>query len=131
MLQDLILGLWSLVRNFDLYSFIIIVTYRSIPGDVSVTIAGSSCTVSTATDTELECVTGPHAGSVVADVKVEVSGNGIAQEVSILFGPPHGKINNMHRRKQRRSNCEADQHLCFRYMDSKIPLLSKSKISSL
>ena len=35
------------------------------------------------TDTELECVTGPHAGSVVADVEVEVSGNGIAQEVSI------------------------------------------------
>ena len=77
------LGLWSLMRNFDQYSFIII-TSRSIPGDVSVTIAGSSCTVSTATDTELECVTGPHAGSVVADVKVEVSGNGIAQEVSII-----------------------------------------------
>ena len=29
------------------------------------------------------------------------------------------------------SNCEADQRLCFRYMDSTIPLLSKSKISSL
>ena len=28
---------------------------------------------------------------------------------------------------QLRSNCEADQHLCFRYMDSTIPLLSKSK----
>ena len=36
------------------------------------------------TDTELECITGPHAGSVVADVKVEVSGNGIAEEVSII-----------------------------------------------
>ena len=23
--------------------------------------------------------------------------------------------------------CEADQHLCFRYMDSSFPLLSKSK----
>ena len=67
-----------------MYSFIF-VTYRSVPGDVSVTIAGSSCTVSTATDTELECVTGPHAGSVVADVKVEVSGNGIAQEVSVFL----------------------------------------------
>ena len=32
---------------------------------------------------------------------------------------------------QLRSNCEADQHLCFRYMDSTIPLLSKSKISRL
>ena len=32
---------------------------------------------------------------------------------------------------QLRSNCEADHRLCFRYMDGKIPLLSKSKISSL
>ena len=32
---------------------------------------------------------------------------------------------------QLRSNCEADQRLCFRYTDSIIPLLSKSKISSL
>ena len=32
---------------------------------------------------------------------------------------------------QVRSNCEADQRLCFRYTYSTIPLLSKSKISSL
>ena len=32
---------------------------------------------------------------------------------------------------QLRSNCEADQRLCFRYTDSTISLLSKSKISSL
>ena len=32
---------------------------------------------------------------------------------------------------QLRSNCEADQRLCFRYAVSTIPLLSKSKISSL
>ena len=32
---------------------------------------------------------------------------------------------------QLRSNCEADQCLCFRYTDSTIPLLSISKISSL
>ena len=32
---------------------------------------------------------------------------------------------------QLRSNCEADQRLCFHYTDSTIPLLSKSKISSL
>ena len=32
---------------------------------------------------------------------------------------------------QLRSNYEADQRLCFRYTDSTIPLLSKSKISSL
>ena len=29
------------------------------------------------------------------------------------------------------SNRKADQRLCFRYIDSKIPLLSKSEISSL
>ena len=32
---------------------------------------------------------------------------------------------------QLRSNCEADQRLYFRYTDSTIHLLSKSKISSL
>ena len=31
---------------------------------------------------------------------------------------------------QLRGNCEADQRLCFRYSDSKIPLLLKSEISS-
>ena len=31
---------------------------------------------------------------------------------------------------QLRSNCEADQRLCFRYSDSTVPLLLKSKISS-
>ena len=32
---------------------------------------------------------------------------------------------------QLRGNREADQHLCFRYIDSMIPLLSKSEISSI
>ena len=32
---------------------------------------------------------------------------------------------------QLRGNREADQRLCFRYMDSTIPLLSTSEISSL
>ena len=31
---------------------------------------------------------------------------------------------------QLRGNREADQHLCFRYMDSTLPVLHKSKISS-
>ena len=31
---------------------------------------------------------------------------------------------------QLRSNCEADQRLCFRHSDSTIPLLLKSEISS-
>ena len=30
---------------------------------------------------------------------------------------------------QLRSNCEADQRVCFRYTNNTIPLLSKSKIS--
>ena len=32
---------------------------------------------------------------------------------------------------QRRRNHESDQGLCFRYIDSTMPILSKSKISSL
>ena len=32
---------------------------------------------------------------------------------------------------QLRSNCEADQRLCFRFTDYTVPLLSKFKISSL
>ena len=32
---------------------------------------------------------------------------------------------------QLRSNCAADQRLCFRYTDNTIPLLPKSEISSL
>ena len=55
--------------------------------------------------------------------------------------PPHGKTNEglglglgLGENKgadQLRSNCEADQRLCFRYTESTIPLLSKSKIYSL
>ena len=40
--------------------------------------------------------------------------------------PPHEKTNNLHMRKQRRrsvsGNREADQRLCFHYMDSTIPV---------
>ena len=55
---------------------------------------------------------------------------------NIIIEPPHGKTKYLYRRKERRrdqlrSNCEADQRLCFRYKDSTISLLSKSKISSL
>ena len=60
----------------------------------------------------------------------------------LTYEPPHGKTNNLPRRKQTiclgenkgqilRSYCEADQHLCFRYSDSTVPLLLKSEISSL
>ena len=37
----------------------------------------------------------------------------------------------LHMRKQRRSNCEADQHLCFRNKVRMIHLLPKFEISSL
>lgn len=49
---------------------------------VSVMIDGVVCTVNAVINTELECETGQHTGSVRAMVEVEVSGNGIAQEVS-------------------------------------------------
>ena len=45
--------------------------------------------------------------------------------------PRYEKTVFLHMRKQRRSNCAADQRLCFRYTDSTIPLLPKSEISSL
>ena len=48
--------------------------------------------------------------------------------------PPHEKTNNRicenKDADQLRGNREADQRLCFRYTDSTIPLLAKSKISS-
>ena len=42
----------------------------------------------------------------------------------LTFEPPHGKSNNLHRRKQRRRSayCEADHRLCFLYTDSTFPL---------
>ena len=49
--------------------------------------------------------------------------------------PCHKKTNILHMRKQDADqlcgNREADQRLCFHYIDSTIPLLSKSEISSL
>ena len=47
------------------------------------------------------------------------------------MGKPTNYIGENKGTDQLRSNCEADQSLCFRFTDSKIPLLSKSKISSL
>ena len=46
----------------------------------------------------------------------------------LTYEPHYEKTNNLHMRKQRR---EADQRLCLRYTDTAIPLLSKSKISSI
>ena len=48
------------------------------------TIGDADCAVTSASNTELECVTGPHMGSAVTVVEVEVAGNGIAEEVDIF-----------------------------------------------
>ena len=53
------------------------------------------------------------------------------QEMSHLMGKPTICICENKGADQLRSNCEADQRLCFRYTDSTIPLLSKSRSSSL
>ena len=53
------------------------------------------------------------------------------EEMSRVVGKPDFCLGENKGADQLRSNCEADQRLCFRYTDSTIPLLSKSKISSL
>ncbi|XP_045210443.2 fibrocystin-L-like isoform X2 [Mercenaria mercenaria] len=54
--------------------------FGSVVNDVNVMIDDVECDVSTVTDTEIVCVTGPHLGSVDAKVEVQISGNGIAKE---------------------------------------------------
>ena len=55
----------------------------------------------------------------------------IQQQMSRLVGKPTICIGENKDADQLRGNREADQRLCFRYSDSTIPLLLKSKISSL
>ena len=50
--------------------------------------------------------------------------------MSHVVGKPNFGLCENKSADQLRSNCEADQHLCFRYSDSTISLLPKSKISS-
>ena len=50
--------------------------------------------------------------------------------MSRLMGKPTICIGENKDADQLRGNREADQRLCFRYTDSTIPLLSKSKVSS-
>ena len=50
--------------------------------------------------------------------------------VALSNEPRHKKTGFLSMRKQRRSYCEADQRLCFRYTDSTLSLLIKSEISS-
>lgn len=58
-----------------------IIFFSSDLGSVSVEIDGAVCVVSNVIDTEIECDTGSHLGSANSKVEVQVSGNGIAQEV--------------------------------------------------
>ena len=50
--------------------------------------------------------------------------------MSHLMGKPTICIGENKGADQLRGNREADQRLCFRYLDSTIPLLLKSEISS-
>ena len=52
------------------------------------------------------------------------------KHMSRLVGKPTICIGENKDADQLRGNREADQRLCFRYSDSTIPLLLKSKISS-
>ena len=52
------------------------------------------------------------------------------KDKSRLVGKPTICIGENKGADQLRSNCEADQRLCFRYSDSTIPLLLKSEMSS-
>ena len=50
----------SNVLQDHIHCLIIYLFYSSTPGDISVTIGGADCAVTSASNTELECVTGPH-----------------------------------------------------------------------
>ena len=53
-------------------------------------INGVECVAASVTSTQIVCTTGPHQGSIDAKVEVQVSGNGIANEVCLLL-----KLNNV------------------------------------
>ena len=55
---------------------------------------------------------------------------GVAQMSRVMRKPDFSICKNKDA-DQLRGNREADQHLCFRYTDGTIPLLSESEISSL
>ncbi|XP_052286416.1 fibrocystin-L-like [Dreissena polymorpha] len=53
----------------------------SVPA-TSVSIDGAACTPTSVSDTQIQCQTGAHSGSVDSKVEVQISGNGIAEESS-------------------------------------------------
>ena len=50
---------WNMLQD-HIHCLIIYLFYSSTPGDISVTIGGAECAVTSASNAELECVTGPH-----------------------------------------------------------------------
>lgn len=56
---------------------------RSVKAAVSVTIAGTACDVRSVTSTQITCVTNQHGKSEKTNVRVEVSDNGKAIQVSL------------------------------------------------
>ena len=77
---------------------------------------------------------------VVSTIKIDISGDlkySVNESNNVYlfsYEPRREKTGFLHMQNkdadQLRGNHEADQRLCFRYTDSTIPLLSKSKISS-
>ena len=55
----------------------------------------------------------------------------LGSEMSLVMRKPAFCICKNKDADQLRGNHKADQHLCYRYIDSTIPLLSKYEISSL
>ena len=72
-----------------------------------------------------------HADSLLIIRKRIVIEIRCTKEMSLLMRKPTMCIGENKGPDQLRGNREADQRLCFRYTDSTIPLLYKSKISSL
>ena len=56
-------------------------SYSTDEGQVNVTIAGTTCDVSSVNDTSVECVTQAHRPSVKTKVDVSVGSKGIATQV--------------------------------------------------
>ena len=87
----------------------------------------------TETKTELQQL-GPRmeAPEVVERIeKLKVNRVQSIAKASITIEPCHEKICENKGTDRLRSNCAADRRLCYSYIDSTIPLLPKSQISSL
>ena len=66
----------------------------------------------------------------LADAQTDLTFFGCKTKMSLVVRKPAFHISENKDADELRGNREADQRLCFRYIDSTIPLLSKSEISS-